>query len=441
MQVLALIAVACLAVGDERMAAAFARFGVHRSCGACVAAGGAWCIPTSRCVPDARGFCGRDVRPPDHVGMAGHGRCTDRTGAVLQAYHHAPRRPPLQPPSSCASTCSAASAVAVEAGANGANVTAARHLETCGLVVLREAFTPALLRELRQELLRKLKLHNGGVPSTHKNLLPGVRGLHRAELVVPATKTLAGPLLDALRRPALLATLAALLGHAAPALEFVSLMASWPGAGAQELHRDTDVASEAALLVFVPLDEARVGGAGPPELCPCTHYYSGAERARPGEALECGPAGRFAADADAVPLGSALVYDPGLVHRGLPNRAGGVAPRLMLHLALAPRGARVRARPEALLGDAARTHVAKWRAMPLGNGGGCRARGVAGCDSCLRGDAGGSSWRTGCAWCATARECVPDLAGLCASADEHVGSAGLGGTTCQSAPAAAGDEL
>ena len=413
----------CAVVAPPRDA--FARLGVHRSCGACVGAGGAWCLPGGRCVPDGRGFCGKAVSPQQHVGMAGHGRCPDRAGAILQAYVHAPRRPPLPPPNpaACAAACTTAPAVSVGAASGAdAQATAAQHLSTCGLVVLSDAFDAKLLRQLRVRVLEKMRLPPGGGGSKgHKYELPGVRGARRAELVLPASKALAGPLVDAIRRPALLAALSALLGHAAPALDFVSALVSWPGAAAQELHRDAEVASEAALLVFVPLDEARVGAAGPPEMCPCTHFPAAGERA--GGAPSCRAAGRWAAE---MPLGSALAYDPGLVHRGLPNRAAGDEPRLMLHLTLAPRGARVRARPEVLLGGAARTHAAKWRALTLSAG--CEARTPLGCGGCRGGGDGG--WRTGCAWCTAARSCVPDLAGLCASAEEHVGGAGLGGMAC-----------
>ena len=56
-------------------------------------------------------------------------------------------------------------------------------------------------------------------------------------------------------------------------------------------HRDAEAGTEAALLLFVPLDETsapmdgddadndNVALAGPPELCPCTHW--------PGSPEEC----------------------------------------------------------------------------------------------------------------------------------------------------------
>jgi hypothetical protein len=98
-------------------------------CGVCVAAGGAWCLPTMgdgsspfghppRCVPDARGMCGVGGAsggddPARHVGIAGAGRCPNAADFEMQAYFHAPRRQPVEPSAmlqaegaSCDAVCS-----------------------------------------------------------------------------------------------------------------------------------------------------------------------------------------------------------------------------------------------------------------------------------------------------------------------------------------------
>ena len=101
-----------------------------------------------------------------------------------------------------------------------------------------------------------------------KYALPGVRGSKRQELVLPFTPPFLGMIAAPLQQPSTRTRLAALLGHPV-AIEFVSVIVSWPGADAQEYHRDAQAAAEANLLLFVPLDEmqARPGHAGPPELC------------------------------------------------------------------------------------------------------------------------------------------------------------------------------
>lgn len=82
-------------------------------------------------------------------------------------------------------------------------------------------------------------------------------------------QAIAGP--HGLWAPGVRDTVELLLGHP-PAIEFVSVMASWPGAEPQQLHRDADAGHEAALLVFIPLEPMELDSAGPPELCPGTHF-------------------------------------------------------------------------------------------------------------------------------------------------------------------------
>ena len=217
-------------------------------------------------------------------------------------------------------------------------------------------------------------------------------------------------------------------------------MVSWPGAAAQDYHRDAGAGSEAALLLFVPLEfmTADDKGNGPPELCLCTHHpRAGVEES------QC-PGRRLTADADVAPVGSVLVYEPGMVHRGLANRAATgfsrARPRVMLHLVIAAEGAPVRARPHGFLSAAAQNHVRRWRSLDLGSGEPCSALSPLGCEACLAGGSatseggartGGARQRTGCAWCTQTLSCAPDLAGVCPGGPrEHVGTSGLGGASC-----------
>jgi hypothetical protein len=109
---------------------------------------------------------------------------------------------------------------------------------------------------------------------------------------------------------------------------------------------------------------------------------------------------------DLAPIGSAVLYNPGTVHRGLKHHgarpAHGAAaaalsapdplmatdvshveavpvvtkPRLMLSIALSPQGQGIRSRPLVLLGAAATTHVRRWRsAEALLTSAGCEAYG------------------------------------------------------------------
>jgi hypothetical protein len=221
-------------------------------------------------------------------------------------------------------------------------------------------------------------------------------------------------------------------------------MVSWPGAAAQDYHRDAGAGSEAALLLFVPLEFMTTGdkGNGPPELCLCTHHpRAGVEE------NQC-PGRRLTADAEAAPIGSVLVYEPGMVHRGLANRAAtgfsSARPRVMLHLVIAAGGAPLRARPHGFLSSAAQNHVRKWRALNLGSGTPCTELSPLGCEACLAGGSvaaegrtasrEGADQRTGCAWCSQTSSCAPDLAGVCPRGPrEHVGTSGLGGASCPSA--------
>ena len=449
----------------------------HRTCGTCIAAGGAWCLAAEprRCVPDARGLCGAGG-PEDHVGWAGFGRCPDAADWQLQTYLHAPRRPPplaLQQPADpdCVARCAATT------GFQLPDLTqTAQAFERCGFAVVSELFDPLALSELRDELVRRQNL-TLGMQSGHKLELPGVRGSNRQELVLPFRH--ARTLLSALGRPASVRMLTQLLGHP-PAIDFASIVVAWPGADAQDFHRDADAGMEAALLIFVPLDPTsattQTGASGPPELCPCTHV--------PGSVEACEVNGRKAdplpmATDDRVPLGSAVVYDSGLVHRGTVNppsyvhagsaevshdplfgddnsdgtSARAAGPRLMLSIAIAPRGAGLRGRPEVFLGAAAKAHIERWRSVVLGAHEQSPAYGCSlytDCASCL---AAGSApegadnraaaslpWRTGCAWCAGgdggwaanagAGECVPDVAGRCSSADDHYGESGMNAPQC-----------
>ena len=121
----------------------------------------------------------------------------------------------------------------------------------------------------------------------------------------------------------------------------------------------------------------------------------------------------------------------------------------MLALSVAPgRGVHLRPRPEAFLGQAAAAHVRRWRAFemaPAAGAGGaataaaaaerceahatcasCRARKGAPAKGALQ-----DTLQLGCAWCGYSGRCVADVAGVCASAADHHGDSGLGGT-CES---------
>ena len=141
----------------------FTRLAKHRSCGACVAGGGAWCnTDASRCVPDARGMRGAGTGPESHVGLAGRGRCSGGQAEFeRQAYAHAPRRPPLprSDTAACPATAAAATAAAVDFDfRDDHGAAAAATLAEIGVVVLPGIFQPAALASLRAKLVEKLPL-------------------------------------------------------------------------------------------------------------------------------------------------------------------------------------------------------------------------------------------------------------------------------------------
>ena len=99
----------------HRAQAATASLAGQQTCGACIAAGGGWCLQQRRCVPDARGMCpdpcapvcapatagsatagqcaacraqyppdAQDGGPANHAGVVGHGRCPGEADAALQ---------------------------------------------------------------------------------------------------------------------------------------------------------------------------------------------------------------------------------------------------------------------------------------------------------------------------------------------------------------------
>jgi hypothetical protein len=276
-------------------------------------------------------MCGSGTGPHEHVGVAGHGRCPDREDFMMQAYLHAPRRPPA--PSAwtaaeCAKQCDTKEITSQALAREGTNE---RLIQNCGAVILDDAFDPEWIAELREELVSRLGLHDQ--KGHEKYQVDGLRGVNRQEHVIPSklSKKITGNL-----TPSFLAALMEMLGHT-PSIEFVSVMTSWPGANAQELHRDVEPGMEAALFVFIPLDptgsfnnDTGTGAAGPPELCLCTH-----KAGQPEKCDDDNPSTRVLASTTAVPLGSAVVYDAGLVHRGLAHT--GSAPRLMVNLVISPK--------------------------------------------------------------------------------------------------------
>lgn len=415
------------AKAGEVASRAFRHFARHRSCAECVLAGGAWCLADgqqggARCVPDARGMCGKESQPQHHVGLAGYGRCAEANQFEAQVYRHAPRIRPKAAPSShaetssppCPSRCNP-SGLGVDAGDPSATQKAQSTFEACGAVSLHDAVPTVHLQALRQALRQALPLDCHAEAAASKYALPGVRGTNRHELVIPATSAWRQAVAGFLQRPAVGPLLRQLLGYPVH-VEFVSLMVSWPGAAAQEYHRDAAAGQEAALLIFVPLDAmalASPGAAGPPELCMCSQWPSVDE-------ADCRHP--VAGDTNTTaPLGSILIYNAGLVHRGTAHLAAEGEPRILLHISVAPARANVRARPEAFLGPAAASHVHTWRSTEVAGGEpSCADLTAQGCMACRKTPA------RGCAWCLTAKACVPDLAGVCEQGPrDHVGAAGL----------------
>lgn len=249
--------------------AAFDKLAELHTCGNCLRAGGAWCLLGDRCVPDGRGMCGsRGGGPADLVGMAGHGKCPSRDDFQLQAYLHAPRRPPLATSSTCSRRCSSpiarfarfanSTSFLEDASAISNSVS---QLRECGAVIIQNAVQLESINQLRDDLelwalKHKGKKSNKSARKAYKSRfgkyeVPGVRGTKRHEWVLPfrfAPQLLAALGFDVhntmntsrrgIQAP-LYHALHAMLSHP-PSIEFVSLIAAWPGADAQDWHRDVE---------------------------------------------------------------------------------------------------------------------------------------------------------------------------------------------------------
>eukprot|EP00035_Acanthoeca_spectabilis_P010928 m.192999 g.192999 ORF g.192999 m.192999 type:complete len:296 (+) comp15174_c0_seq2:485-1372(+) len=198
-----------------------------QGCGACVAAGGAWCTAGSRgrCVPDAIGMCSDPLK---HAGIVGTARCSG-SDFEWQAYYHAPRRQPLEPSAtlqqgSCEDRCTAETTATDLQSAVRKDIAAAFH--DCGAAVLLNVSEPRDLLHLRGKLLRTLELATGAdaaiAGKAAKYQIPGVRGNSRAEIVLPATPEFTDAVRSVFSRD-LTRVLESMLGHP-PAMEFASVM-------------------------------------------------------------------------------------------------------------------------------------------------------------------------------------------------------------------------
>ena len=173
----------------------------------------------------------------------------------------------------------------------------------CGVVIVKGGLARQPLKSLRRRL-KPLILNPG------EAIVPGIRGTGRVEMVVPHGSDLEEAL------GGLKELMCALVGHDA-ALEFVSAIASYPGASAQEWHRDLEHRQEPNVQIFVPLQRL-THERGPPEFCP-------ASAAMTGEACD----GRRVLSTADTTLGDAIVYDPSVIHRGTANRAKAVTRDLL----------------------------------------------------------------------------------------------------------------
>ena len=375
------------------LARAPANFATAPTCGSCAARGGAWCVDTSRCVPDVRGACSA---PEQQVGVVGTGQCLRQHDHALASYLHAPRHNPLETlrrtaePDAREMGCKTSATWCRDlqrlSGAQDTAEEARKRLDICGLVLLDGAFDPIELRKLRAYAASKLPIAETG-PTTDgdaarsKYEIPGVRGNRRKEWILPHDDKIAATIVRGLR-----GRIDAVVGIAPRdlAIEMVSLIVSWPGADAQAFHRDAAAAHAAVSFVFVPLDAMPHNG---PQFCPCSHVAGSPE------VCQKSSAGRLSLPPELLPLGGAIVYDAGLVHRGLAYDAkgGNGKARVLLHVAIAPRGAPLRSRPTALLGASAQEHIRRWRAHSLARDGAPSCAAASTCSPCLA--------VAGCAWC------------------------------------------
>ena len=401
------------------------RLSSAESCGACIRAGGAWCTDTSLCRPDVQGAC---AGPGVQVGIVGSARCDKEADHMLASYLHAPRFNPLASlrrttnPGLRKFGCNESRSWCRDPQRLGSALdpTSLRErFDTCGLLLLRDLYTRAEVRLLRAYAAAKLPLEQQQQRSKYE--IPGVRGDVRREWVLPHAASIAATIVKSLR-----GRLGGVLERGASlSIESVSVISALPGANAQEFHRDSRAGHEAVTFIFIPLDDITSNG---PQFCPCSHV-SGSP-----EACQASSAGRISVpSATVLPLGGAVMYDAGLVHRGLPyakrrNRdTSAESARVLLHIAVAPKGATLRGRPLQLIGGSAREHVRRWRQHSLATDAASScASASSDCESCR------GAMKGACAWCSAKKTCVADLGGMCSDPHSHIGQAGLGGSSCLS---------
>lgn len=244
------------------------------------------------------------------------GACAVR--AVLSITRRRRRAQPAGPTAACLDGAAKVPPAVVRATGGPEDAEAiALAVRAHGVCCVPEFFDPVRVRAWAAELAR---MRREGEVTSSRN-----RNLGRSELnfdpsAHPFSPGAGGVLAD----ERLVSALRKLLGPKAR-VETAGLVAAEPGAAEQRWHQDVPhlFAHPAHLpphfiAVFVPLCAvSHAAGNGPTEFQPSSHVKANAARALPAHAFDC-------------PLGSLIVFDGRVLHRGAANRSA--APREVLFL-------------------------------------------------------------------------------------------------------------
>lgn len=200
-----------------------------------------------------------------------------------------------------------------------------------GAVILRGAFAPEFIDELAGEFRARLPQDQAGMLALSTRPLPNPIqkvGDGRFEIAMRMTGPYGQPAMFA--NPLLMKFMFPLLGNDLMRLASVTLVASYPGAQMQHIHRDHQQLFQEfanigpalpmyALNVSVPLIDIDLG-IGPTAIWPGSHRWPEGKDAAPGEGMASVPFQR----------GDAVLMDYRTIHTGMNNVSNVVRPILYL---------------------------------------------------------------------------------------------------------------
>jgi hypothetical protein len=415
-------------------------FTKRKTCGSCLKINGVWCSGQKKCT-SPMSQC--QQHEPTVSCQAGSDECENPKDRAIQHYVCAKRiRPVFEDPNRSTRECKLKDITFPRQHSDAKSLLAdkmeaVKTLQICGMLVVHNALDAYAVSGLLAALdpwMSGTKVANDGDAAISRMsgyTLSGIRGdgqdappdtdedrenpaVPRSEALVPASSEMIEALkqafaggAEALQLDGLRAVLQASLDESHPWLEFPSMFISSDRVKVQQWHNDMEVGTENNLQVFVPLEQYGQD-AGTTEFC--TKSLQRENNLRRGDPT-CPKDRRIVPGVD-LPLGSVIVYNPEVLHRGGANKSG--KKRIIFNLAFAPRPQSMRYRPEAMMSDEAQADIRIWRNFTAFAG-----------DPCAADDCHTCTSNPGCSWCigrGKVQGCVADVPGICGSPFRHVTS-------------------